>query len=121
MQKADFAAQHLHQVTLPTSTHLHLPQVIGVTCAILRTGKKVEMCFKLGDVQIHNDTQSESYVLLRLKSAVLCYGPTHYAIACNLEVFLGQGGLMEVTVKVTGCSERTRKIYIIEKNMHIII
>lgn len=37
------------------------------------------------------------------------YGPTYNAIACNLEVFLGQRSLMEVTVKVTGCSERTRK------------
>lgn len=48
VQKADFAAQHLHQVTLPTSTHLHLPQVIGVTCAILRTSKRWRCVLNLG-------------------------------------------------------------------------
>lgn len=40
VQEADFATQHLHEVTPPTPTHLHHPQVIGVTCAILRTGKQ---------------------------------------------------------------------------------
>lgn len=48
-----------------------------------------------------------------LFSAALCCGPTYNAIACNLEVFLGHRGLMEVTVKVTGCSERTVKNCII--------
>lgn len=48
VQKADFATQHLHQVTLPTSTHLHLPQVIDVTCAILRTSKRWRCVLSLG-------------------------------------------------------------------------
>lgn len=42
-------------------------------------------------------------------SAALCYGCTHNAVACDLEVLLSQRGRVEVTVKVTGCSERTRQ------------
>lgn len=114
VQKADFATQHLHQVTLSASTYLHLPRIVGVSCAILRTSKRWRY-----------DMQLKSTMLLMLKkaskawqwnilfSAALWSGPTHNAIACNLEVLLGQRGLVEVTVKVTGCSER-RKSYIIK-------
>lgn len=35
----------------------------------------------------------------------LCDGCTHNAIACNLEVLLGERSLVEVTVKVPGGSE----------------
>lgn len=41
VQKANFAAQHLHQVAPPASTNLHLPQVVSVTCSVLREG---QMC-----------------------------------------------------------------------------
>lgn len=61
--------------------------------------------------------QSEFNMLLREVnshfSATLCCGATHNAIACNLEVFLGQRSLMEVSVKVAGCSVRTVKTFII--------
>lgn len=170
MQKADFATQHLHQVTILTSAHLHLPQVIGVTCAILTTEQRWRcvLSLGLGDIQIYEDMQSESYMFLMLNKAInslasqkrnksnfnrkqtspgsrltchlstvrsskvkkviffsgaLCYGSTHNAIACDLEVFLGQRGFMEVTVKVTGCSKRSTvkqsKLHY-HKNMHII-
>lgn len=39
--KADLAAQHFHQIAFPTSTHLHLPQVIDVSCTILKKRPKV--------------------------------------------------------------------------------
>lgn len=49
VQKANFAPQHFHQVALPTSTHLHLPQVIGVSCSVLWGD---QMCFKIADIKI---------------------------------------------------------------------
>lgn len=36
-------------------------------------------------------------------------GLAYNAIACNLEVFLSQRGLMEVTMKVASCSGWSRK------------
>lgn len=39
VQEAHFAAQHFDQVSLAASTHLHQPQIIGVSCAVLRTSQ----------------------------------------------------------------------------------
>lgn len=37
--KADLAAQYFYQIAFPTSTHLHLPEVIGISCTILKKVK----------------------------------------------------------------------------------
>lgn len=36
VQEADFATQNLHKVAFLATTHLHPPEVVGITCAILR-------------------------------------------------------------------------------------
>lgn len=56
-----------------------------------------------------NVINTELGKLTAIFSATLCCGATHNAIACNLKVFLGQRSLMEVSVKVAGCSARTEK------------
>lgn len=38
MPEADFATQNLHRVASLSAAHLHLPEVVDVTGAILRRG-----------------------------------------------------------------------------------
>lgn len=86
---------------VPSQDHpsdLHTPPpATGRWCHLCHSGKtgKIERC----DTQLKSDTS---------RADSRC-GPTHNAIACDLEVFLGHRSLMEVTVKVTGCPGRIRK------------
>lgn len=63
MKEAHFAAQHLHRVTLLTPAHLHLPQVIGISCAVLRRGKRQKCVLSLCTNHVANGSEN----LLNLK------------------------------------------------------